>query len=630
MILLRAVDLAKSYGENEILREISLEIKDKEIIGLVGANGSGKTTLLKCLQQPQLADAGSVSAAAHLRSCCLEQLHRPLDGLTVWEAVLVSFTEILAKRRQLRRLEELMGQADETSLSQYLRDYARCQTEYELLDGYALESRVKGILNGLGLAPEFWDMPSVRLSGGEKTRLQLAALLVSQPDILYLDEPTNHLDIQAIEWLEGFLRDFPGSVLVISHDRRFLDNVTTRILELRQGRLRSFPGNYSDYLSARRQADASWEAAYHKQQEYIAQTEAYIRRFRAGIKAKQARGRQSQLDRLERIESPAADKTWQKVQFKSAALSGEQVLQWENLTKNYAGKKVLEGITGRIRRGEKIALLGSNGSGKTTLMRLFSGVETPDEGTIKWGSNVHIGYFSQALDHLPEHKTLLEAITDKFLLPVETARTYLGRFLFSQDQVFALIKDLSGGEKARLAFLELLLSGANFLLLDEPTNHLDIETQEVWEEILADFDGTILFVSHDRHFIDQLAHRVLVLAGSHLTDYPGNYTYYRRKADAAFKQPVAAANPAVAVPKRSKRNQADTKAKFLEQQLQELEKQIAVLEVAEKDYARQLSDPEIYNDFEEVRSVTAEYKDIQAELQTAMEAWELLQDQLLP
>ena len=531
--------VAKAFGIHEIFKDVSFLVDKGEHLGLVGVNGSGKTTLLRCLLQPDYVDQGSVKFEPGLRVGYVQQGFTDIQG-TIWEFMVSSCPEVLDLRDKLQQLEEESATLEGEALDQVLEEYTRVTKRYENLDGYNYENRIKRVLIGLGYTEPWWTQDATTLSGGQKTRLMLAAALVRYPDFMILDEPTNHLDIRMTQWLEGYLREFKGGLLVVSHDRAFLDNVATRILEMEGGKLQSFKGNYSRYLEQKAIQSATMEAAYAAQQDYIARTEAYIRRFKAGIKSKMARGRQSQLDRLERMDAPVQHEEFE-LRLPPATECADRVLIMEDLTIGYGEKVLAKGINLTLRRGEKAALLGANGTGKTTLLRTILGEIAPLKGRAKIGNRVQIGYFSQTYERLDPKQTLMENFLSEYGFTDEHTRAMLGGMLFHGDDVFKEIGTLSGGQKARLVLLKLVLDGANCLVLDEPTNHLDIMARETVEAALTAFDGTVLVVSHDRYFVNEVATRIWEIDGGEVKDYKGNYDYYQEELAKAAAQAQAQA-----------------------------------------------------------------------------------------
>ncbi len=633
MIVLQAQKINVSFGEHEVLKEISLYLQEKERVGLVGVNGAGKSTLVKCLNGLIKPDSGELSFAAGLSMGYLEQLADFPATTTIWEAMLESFAGILEKRQRLHELEAAMAEAG-PELARIMEQYARLSEDYERANGYACENTARRILIGLGFASEDFEREVNTLSGGQKTRLNLGRLLAISPDLLFLDEPTNHLDMNSVEWLEDFIKTYPGTVLVVSHDRRFLDKTATRILDLRLGQIYSYDGNYSQYLVRKAAQDLAWQRAYEKQQEHIQQTEDYIRRFKAGIKSKQARGRQSQLDRLERMAAPGQEKILNNRSLAMNQESGQDVLTVRSLSKSYGALQLFEQVDLQINKGEKIALIGPNGCGKTTFLKAISGRLEADAGEVKVGSRVSVGYFGQEYEDLEAQNTVLEEIYNNFDLKVEEARTALGTMLFTGDDVFKKVGDLSGGEKGRLAFLKLVLSGDNFLLLDEPTNHLDIESRQVVEKMLGDYEGTILLVSHDRYFIDQVVDRLITFDKGALESYCGNYSYYqekileRRKLDAAVKREdkQQSLRPDMLAREQEKERQRIRRKKLKD--LETTEMRIMELEEQKIELEALLSDPATYSDEDKAREITAAYRQTEQDLESAYADWEILNEEM--
>ena len=513
--------LEKSFGVQEVFKDVSFMIAKGEKIGLVGVNGSGKSTLVKCLLRPDYADRGTVSFEPGINVGYVEQGFGSIGRESVWDFMLKANPEILSLRQKLAELE----QASASGNQEILDSYGRVTQRYEFLDGYHYEAKLKMVLFGLAFPESMWGMQAASLSGGQKTRLLLAAALVSSPDFLLLDEPTNHLDIRMMEWLEGYLRDFKGGVLVVSHDRAFLDHVATRILEMEGGHVRSFTGNYTKYLAQKEILAKTEKAAYDAQQNFIAEQEAYIRRFKAGIKSKMARGRQSRLDRLERLEAPVENESF-SLRLPKAPESAERVLILEHLKVGYGDNVLTKDVDLVLRRGEKVGLIGPNGSGKTTMLRTILGEIPALGGEAKIGNRVKIGYFSQSYERLNPEQTLLENFLTEYGLTEEHTRSLLGGMLFHGDDVFKEIGTLSGGQKARLVLLKLVLDGANLLILDEPTNHLDILAKETVEAALEVFDGSVLVVSHDRYLVNEVCDRIWEIEGHRILDYKGDYGFY--------------------------------------------------------------------------------------------------------
>ncbi len=634
--------VAKAFGINEIFKNVSFMVDKGEHLGLVGVNGSGKTTLLRCLLNPEYVDSGVIKFEPGISVGYVQQGFTDIAG-TIWQFMMNSCPEVLNLRDKLQQLEEASADLDGDALEETLEEYARVTKRYEHIDGYNLEARIKRVLIGLGYKEDWWEKDATTLSGGQKTRLMLAAALVRNPDFMILDEPTNHLDIIMTQWLEGYLREFRGGLIVVSHDRAFLDNVATRILEMEGGKLQSFKGNYTKYLEQKAIQTQTLEAAYAAQQDYIARTEAYIRRFKAGIKSKMARGRQSQLDRLERIDAPVYNEEFE-LRLPPAAECADRVLIMEDLTIGYGDNVLAKGINLTLRRGEKAALLGANGTGKTTLLKTILGEVDPLKGRAKIGNRVQIGYFSQTYERLNPKQTLLENFVIEYGFTEEHTRSMLGGMLFHGDDVFKEIGTLSGGQKARLVLLKLVLDGANCLVLDEPTNHLDIMARETVEAALTAFDGTVLVVSHDRYFVNEIADRIWEIEDLEVKDYKGNYEFYQeeRKKQAellaereaelekqrAYAEQQAKKNAPQAVPekveaKNKQRRYSPDEAKKL---LPKVELSIREQEAMMKLLEMKMADPANHADPAQSAAMAAEHDEYEAKIMELMEKWEQLME----
>lgn len=629
--------IAKSFGVHDIFKDVSFMVEKGEHIGLVGVNGSGKTTLLHCLLEPSYIDSGSIRFEPGISVGYVQQGFTDIKG-TIWEFMLQSCPEILRLREELQRLEAEVSTAADDVLERIMEEYTRVTKRYEYLDGYHYENRIKRVLIGLGYTEEWWEQDAATLSGGQKTRLMLAAALVRNPDFLILDEPTNHLDIVMTQWLEAYLREFKGGLLVVSHDRAFLDNVAVRILEMEAGKLQSFKGNYSRYLEQKAIQTATLEAAYAAQQDYIARTEAYIRRFKAGIKSKMARGRQSQLNRLERMDAPVKNEEFE-LRLPPATECADRVLIMEDLSIGYGEKVLAQGINITLRRGEKAALLGANGTGKTTLLKTILGEIQPLKGKAKIGNRVQIGYFSQSYERLDPRQTLLENFVMEYGFTEERTRSMLGGMLFHGDDVFKEIGTLSGGQKARLVLLKLVLDGANCLVLDEPTNHLDIMAREAVEAALTAFDGTVLVVSHDRYFINEVADRIWEIEDGQLKDYKGNYDFYlveKQKVAAAAAEAMATSVQENVKQKANNKAQlqpvkaADKKQRYSPEEaarlLPKVELSIREQEAMMKLLEVQMADPANHEDPAHSAAMAAEHDAYEQKIAELMEKWELLME----
>src|SRR2546421_7903854 len=546
MPLLRVDRVSVTFGATEVLGDLTFQVEPRRRLGIVGANGSGTPSLLNAFSGDVTPTAGSLTLGPRTRTAYLAQELEAGPHESVYADALHSRPDIIGLRGRLEGLEAAMAQASGPEQAILVEDYGEVQHEYERLDGYAFDNRVAEVLHGVGLTESDQALPPSALSGGQRRRLALARLLLQDADLLLLDEPTNHLDLEAIEWLEDFLRQSRAGMLIVSHDRRFLEHTADDILELQAGSGEWYPGNYRQYLRLRRERRAVRQKEYDAQQEYIARTEEFIRRYKAGQRAREARGRQTKLDRLERVAPPADD---QQIRIRLRASStSELIFQSDGLELVYPGPSgkgsgwglSVPGFT--VTAGERVAIVGPNGSGKTSLLKALLGELRPRRGRVKTGPRVTMRYYDQHLADLDPSKTVLTELQDAFGLPEETLRTFLGRLLFSGDDAFKTIRSLSGGEKSRVALAKLMLDDAGLLLLDEPTNHLDIPAQEMLEEALQDFEGTILFVSHDRYFIDAIATRLWVVGDGAVTMQLGNYTDLERRRQRAAR-PVIAPEP---------------------------------------------------------------------------------------
>jgi ATP-binding cassette, subfamily F, member 3 len=624
MPLLRVDRLAVVYGATEVLSDLSFQVEPRQRLGIVGANGSGKSSLLKAISGEISPTRGTLTLAPRAKTAYLAQEIEASPHESVYEDALHSRPDIMGLRNRLGELETAMAAGAGAELTALVENYGDVQHEYERLDGYAYDNKVAEVLHGVGLTEADQALPPGALSGGQRRRLALARLLLQDADLLLLDEPTNHLDLEAIEWLEEFLRLSHAGMLIVSHDRRFLEHTADDILELQAGTGEWYPGNYRQYLRLRRERRALRQKEYDAQQDYIARTEEFIRRYRAGQRAREARGRQTKLDRLDRVAPPSDD---QQIQIRLRASStSDLIFQSDGLTLSYGpppSKAVpgwgLEMPAFTISAGERVAIVGPNGSGKTSLLKALQGELRPRKGRVKTGPRVTMRYYDQHLADLDPNKTVLIELQDAFGLPEETLRTFLGRLLFRGDDAFKLIRSLSGGEKSRVALAKLMLDDAGLLLLDEPTNHLDIPAQEMLEEALQDFEGTIVFVSHDRYFIDAIATRLWVVDQGKVTTHLGNYTDLERSRQRAGRLVVAAEPDSM--PRRERRREAVAAAGTVapatgvEQQIGELEAEIRRLE-------EQLADHQTYDDPSRVTQLAQAHENASRRLRALYQEWE--------
>src|SRR5215216_2518041 len=545
-------DLAKFFGPDEIFRNVSLQIADREHVALVGVNGAGKSTLLRIIAGIDTASQGEIAIARGARVAVLAQEPRFESDRTVREEAQLAFDEALSALARMRELEHAMQSASGDVLDQFFEEYERLSLHFEVAGGFDVEHRTDEVLMGLGFSSEQMDEPVRTLSGGQKTRIALAKALLADPDLLLLDEPTNHLDLGMLEWLEGFLGTWRGAFLVVSHDRYFLDKVTSRTLDLSFGQLEDYPAPYGRYLALRAERRARQLQEYEEQRELIARTEEFIRRYKAGQRSREAKGRQTRLDRLERLDRPQEHDAL-SLRVQPTIRSGREVITATPLRVGYlgsSGERVLLSTPElRVERGDRVAIIGQNGSGKSTLLRTFVGELRPLSGRVGFGTNVKVGYYAQGHEGLPIDGSPLSILVGSQPMSEEAARTYLGRFLFQGDDVHRPVSALSGGERSRLALACLLVEGANLLILDEPTNHLDIQSRETLEEMLTAYDGTVVFVSHDRFFIDRVATRVWDIANEGLAQYLGNFSDAARqksRLSAPVPPPQRSAPPPVA------------------------------------------------------------------------------------
>ena len=626
---IRMIGLGKSFGVRQVFSNVSFEIKEGDRIALVGPNGAGKSTLLKCILGIEELDEGQV-VMSPVASIGYLQQDVNLGDASLAEEIETAWEDVHALENKLQELTAYLEthEASESDLQRL--DYL--QNRLEWLGGYDYEQKTKRIVYGLGFTDEDLYKPANAFSGGQKTRINLAKALVRSPDFLFLDEPTNHLDMDMLEWLEGYLSSYRGGILIVSHDRYFMDRIVTGVVELDHHKATTYRGNYSRYVAQREERLKADTIAYEKQQEYIKKTEEYIDKYRAGIKSKMARGRQSQLNRLERLEAPETSHSLD-FKFPPAAMSADKVLVLDHVSIGYkTDDPIIDDVFMVVRRGESVALIGPNGAGKSTMVKAIVGELFPTDGHIDIGNRVQVGYFSQEHEELHDRWQVVDEIINNYNFTEEKARNVLGSFLFKGDDVFKLVGDLSGGERARLALLKLFLQGDNFLILDEPTNHLDVPTREIVERALQQFGGTCFIISHDRYFLDQVSTRTLVLENKGITEYLGNYSYYKEKLKE--QNDIAALTEHVEeVPKDKAKTETkvvslndESKPKpntyMVKKQLAEVEEEIARLEATMKMYEVQLANPVVQQDLEEMANISKQLSDTESSLQVLYEKWE--------
>ena len=634
-MILSCQSICKSFGEKVILRDASFHIEEREKAALIGNNGAGKTTLLRIIMHEISADSGTVVLSKDKNIGYLAQYQDIHGHHTIYEELMTTKQYILDMEKRIRSLEHEMKDASGEKLEELMNTYTRLTHQFELENGYAYKSEITGVLKGLGFGEEDFDKQIETLSGGQKTRVALGKLLISKPDILLLDEPTNHLDMESISWLETYLLNYPGAVFIVSHDRYFLDKVVTKIVEIEAGEMRMYSGNYSAYALKKAQLRDAQYKAYLNQQREIKHQEAVItklRSFNREKSIKRAESREKLLNKMERLEKPVEVQNQMRISLEPRYISGNDVLSVENLSKSFPGQTLFTDISFEIKRGERIALIGNNGTGKTTILKILNGIVDADAGKFTLGSKVQIGYYDQEHHVLHMEKTIFQEISDTYPTLTETEiRNMLAAFLFTGDDVFKQISALSGGERGRVSLAKLMLSEANFLILDEPTNHLDIASKEILEEALNSYTGTVLYVSHDRYFINQTATRILDLTNQTIVNYIGDYDYYLEKRDEMTEKyapaPEAAAETKlVSDNKLSWQQQKEEQAlkRKRENELKKVEARIEVLEARDREIDETMVLPDVCTNVAECTKLSREKAAIAEELETLYEQWEEL------
>ena len=641
-MILSCQNISKSFGTDEILKNVSFHIEENEKAAVVGINGAGKSTLLKIIMQQETPSEGEVILAKDKTIGYLAQYQDVSGHHTIYEEVLDSKRDIIDMEEKLRDMEAQMNQLSGDELNKLLDTYHKLSHEFEQVNGYAYRSEVTGILKGLGFSEEEFDKKMDELSGGQKTRVSLGKLLVTKPDVLLLDEPTNHLDIESIRWLETFLMNYKGAVLIVSHDRYFLDRVVTKVVEIFQHKGYVYQGNYSDYAKKKAAIRAAMIKQYYNQQREIKHQEeviAKLKSFNREKSIKRAESREKLLNKMDRLEKPVDDNTDIRIVLEPNVVSGNDVLKVENLAKAYPPLQLFKGIDFDVKRGERVALIGNNGTGKTTILKIINELILPDAGTVTLGSNVHIGYYDQEHQQLHMEKTIFDEIADDYpTLNNTKVRNVLAAFLFTDDDVYKKIEDLSGGERGRVALAKLMLSDANFLILDEPTNHLDITSKEILEEALKSYTGTVFFVSHDRYFINQTATRILELTGETVINYIGNYDYYLEKHDQMVSLYVKNIKEDKADAAQSKNTEQKTdwqtqkaeqaRIRKIENAQKKAEKEIEELEQKIAEIEAECVKPEVAVNSAKLGELTAKQSEYQTELEKQYELWEELSMEL--
>ena len=637
-MILACQNICKSFGEKEILKDASFHTEEREKAALIGNNGAGKTTLLRIIMEEISSDSGNVVLAKDKHMGYLAQYQDIHGQHTIYEELLTTKQYIIDMEERLRSMEQEMKHVQGQELERLMNTYTRLTHEFELENGYAYKSELMGVLKGLGFSEEDYGKEIETLSGGQKTRVALGKLLISKPDILLLDEPTNHLDMESIAWLETYLLNYPGAVFIVSHDRYFLDKVVTKVVEIEAGQVTSFQGNYSAYAEKKAQLRDAQYKAYLNQQREIKHQEAVIVKLKSFNREKsirRAESREKMLNKIQRLDKPVEIQTQMRLSLEPRVVSGNDVLTVENLSKSFPGQTLFNDISFQIKRGERIALIGNNGTGKTTMLKILNGILPADAGSFSLGSKVQIGYYDQEHHVLHAEKTIFQEISDTYPTLTETEiRNMLAAFLFTGDDVFKEISALSGGERGRVSLAKLMLSEANFLILDEPTNHLDIASKEILEEALNSYTGTVLYVSHDRYFINQTATRILDLTNQAVVNYIGDYDYYLEKKE-ELTEKYAPAQISVSAPevqetvsdnKLTWQQQKEEQARRRKQEneLKKTEARIEELENRDKEIDDTLVLPDVCTNVGRCAELSREKEAIQAELEELYEKWETL------
>ena len=650
-MILSCQNISKSFGTDEILKNVSFHIEANEKAAIVGINGAGKSTLLKIIMQKETPDTGEVILAKDATIGYLAQYQDVSGHRTIYEEVLDAKKNIIEMEERLRGMEAQMNALTGQELEALLDGYHRLSHEFELLGGYTYRSEVTGILKGLGFSESEFDRQMSELSGGQKTRVSLGKLLVTKPDVLLLDEPTNHLDMESIRWLEGFLMNNKGAVVIVSHDRYFLDRVVTKVVEIFQHQGFVYQGNYTEFAKKKAKIREDLLKQYYNQQREIKHQEeviAKLKSFNREKSIKRAESREKMLDKIERLEKPTDENTDIHIVLEPDVTSGNDVLTVQHLRKAFGTHTLFDDLSFEIKRGERVALIGNNGTGKTTILKIINELLLADGGTIVLGSNVHIGYYDQEHQLLHMEKTIFEEIADDYpQLNHTKIRNVLAAFLFTNDDVFKRIADLSGGERGRVSLAKLMLSDANFLILDEPTNHLDITSKEILESALNQYTGTVFFVSHDRYFINQTATRILDLTGGTIVNYIGNYDYYLEKHDeltriyveaepqaqaAQLTEQTVAQDGSVTDKKADWQAQKAEQARIrkLENTLKKAEERIAELEDLIAGIDEECADPANATNSAKLGELTGRQNEYRSELEKCYEEWEQVSMELEP
>lgn len=635
-MILNATNISKSFGSNEIIKDATFLVNEHEKVAIVGVNGAGKTTLLKILTGEESADSGSITLAKDAKLGYLRQINNVDSALSIIDELYTVIEPILNMEKRMSQMQEDMKHLTGSELEELYSSYTALTHSYELMDGYAAKSRVVGILKGLGFEEADFDRKINTLSGGQKTRVFLAKLLLEEPDIILLDEPTNHLDLRSIEWLESYLLNYKGAVIIVSHDRYFLDKIVSKVIDIENGNVQMYLGNYTDFSNKKQMLLDAKMKEYLNQQQEIKHQEAVItklKQFNREKSIKRAESRQKQLEKIERVEAPQTYSENMRLSLDISKESGKDVLTVHNLSKSFDHKKLFWDINFEIKRGERVAIIGDNGTGKTTLLKIINGLLEPDTGEVIYGSNVSVAYYDQEHQVLHMDKTLFDELSDTYPEMTNTQiRNILAAFLFTGEDVYKKIADLSGGERGRVSLVKLMLSKANFLLLDEPTNHLDIVSKDVLENALNNFPGTVCYVSHDRYFINKTATRILDLTENRLLNYIGNYDYYIEKREAVeeaanLTNTEQAEKPADV--SESKKEWIDNKTalaqkKKVKNALNKCEKEISEIEDKLQAVDEEFANPENASNVGKLMELQKQKEALEKRLDKLMEDWEEL------